>query len=70
MSGTVSAPQSPTEWLIFAVGVFFIVSTAVFLTTENFVTSIEMGVSSMAITVGLATALVFTWRRVSPIITR
>lgn len=70
MYGIVSAPRSPTEWLIFAAGVFFVVSTVVFLTTGVFITSLRMGVSSTIISLGLTTGLVFLWRRFVPALTR
>ena len=65
MTEGVSAPKSPSEWLIFAGGVFVLVTSAVFLTTKNLRNAIEMGVSSMVITLGLMVVLVFIWRRLS-----
>lgn len=70
MNSSVSAPRSPGEWLIFAGGVFFTVATIVFLTTRNPTTSVKMGASSIALTVGLMTVLVFFWRSLVGVVAR
>lgn len=65
MGPALSAPQTPAAWGSFGVGVFFIVATGVFLTSGTLATGLELGLTAMALTLGLATVFVVLWRRVA-----
>lgn len=65
MERAISAPQTPAAWGSFGAGVFVIVATGVYLTSGTLASALELGLSAMALTLGVATVLVFLWRRVA-----